>query len=336
VLLGSHVGATATSLDSHATVDALGLARDFQVVGAAVNRADLRAPADEAFVQIGVRLMQLPGMPPRGRAMIAAALAGQQVQRGRWEQLRQWAELAVTQLRDDGLADDLRSDEELAFLGERYTELALAERRLGDHRGAARHYQEAVERYRAIGDALLRQVLQAQVLREQGTLALARLRLDEARRCYADSRALLAAVPSERMHVAQSWIKQAQVELIAGRAADVDRCLAAAAEIVEAGSAPGQETPGTHELFARVAAHYWKTRAFVALAGGRREELARTAEQHARVIAGYPWQNEQLHQRTLRAATALVGLVPRPVLRQAVRLLGVAEAGLLARFRRLR
>lgn len=335
VLLGGRVGATAETLDGQA-VDALGLARDFQVLGAAVNRADLRAPADEAFVQIGVRLMQLRGMPARGRAMIAAALAGQQVQRGRWEQLRQWASLALAQLEEDAVADDARSDDELAFLGERCTELALAERRLGDHDGAARHYQEAADRYRAISDALLQRVRYAQVCREQGTLAIARLRLDEARRCYAESRALLAGLPSERMHVAQAWIKEAQVELIASRDADVDRCMATAAEIIEAPGSPVEATPGVHELSARVAAHYWKTRAFVALARGHRAELARAADEHARVIAGYPWQNERGHQRALRIAVAWMRVLPRPVTRQLARAFIVAEAGLLAGVRRRR
>lgn len=329
-LLGNVVGSLSPSLDL-AREAALSLARDFQVLGSAVNRADLKGPAAEAFAQIGVRLMQLPSMPARGRARIASAIAGQQIQRGRWDELRRWASVAVAQTEVEQVADQARTDDELAFLGERYSELGLAQRRLGSHGLAAEHYEAAAEHYAAIRDRLLQSVRQAQVRREQGTLAIARLRLDEARRCYAESRSLLAGVPSERMHVAQAWIKEAQVELIAGRDMDSARCLSEAAKAMEVESTAREAELSPPELTARVSAHYWKTRAWLALALGQRRELTHAADEHARVIGGYPWDNERAHQRLIRRAALASAVIPAPVTRQVARALIVGEAGLFAR-----
>lgn len=306
------------------TADAgLQLARDFATLGSAVNRADLRAPADEAFTQIGVRLLQQEQMPAVARALIAAALAGQQIQRGRWAALRTWSTVALAAITEDGRDDRARSDRELAFVGERYTELALAERRLGRDQEAARHYEAAAERYGALTDAVLARVRQGQVAREQGTLAIARLRLDEARECYRRSRSLLAGLPSERMHVAQAWIKESQVELVAGRLDDAHRCLREAAVLVEA-TEPS-------ELTTRVAAHYWKTAAWLALAEGNAPTLDDSIAAHAEVIAAYAWRNEHAQQRWLRRGRRVTPLLPRLVTRTLARAVVVAEAGARAR-----
>lgn len=165
----------------------------------------------------------------------------------------------------------------------------------------------------------LRRVRLGQVAREQGTLAIARLRLDEARACYQRSRELLAELPSERMHVAQAWIKEAQVELVAGRLDQALRCLAAAAPRVEAAE------PG--ELSARVAAHYWKTTAWLALASGDASRLGQATQAHASVIAAYGWDNEHAHQRWLRRASRVEPIAPRVIVHQLVRAGIVAASG---------
>lgn len=311
---------------------ALEMAQDFHTLGVAVSRIDLPTEADRAFSQIGIRLMQMPGMPTTGLAIVASVLAGQQVQRGQWAALYRWASEALVHFGEYNTDLAKLSDEKLTFLSGRLMELALAERRLGLDDDAGRHYAEALLGNSAIADPTLRCIHRAQVFRELGTLALARLKLSEARQMYEQSRELIDGIPSERMHIAQAWIKQAQVEIFMNRDVDAHRCIKQADEILHTSQSAAPSVPDTAaELQARVSAHYWKTRAWVDFTCGDRDALRRDVLEHARAISPYPWRNERNHQRALQALAAVSPAIPTVIARQLARALIAGESGLFAR-----
>ena len=168
--------------------------------------------------------------PPLTRARLLDAQAGLHLTRRRWRDMIGATRAALELLKDDGWSlpeeagfDGLeRTDDELAFVGELYNRLGLGARQLGDARGREQ-LEHALTAFSAIRQPLLRHERTAQMHRELGTWSQEDGDLDVAREHFRNSGILLDGLPSQRFHVLQAQIKEAQVDLAQGQVSDA-RC----------------------------------------------------------------------------------------------------------------
>lgn len=211
------------------------------------------------------------------RARLLDAIAGLHLTRREWSEMRSATHAALELVREagwpnpryDASESGQLSDDDLGFLGELHTRLALGSRQIGDQAGVE-HAYAALAVYGRIQEPLLRNEKSAQVHRELGTWAQERGDDQAAREHFRTSARLLEDLPSQRFHLYQARIKEAQVELARG---DV-QAAGALIESVAAHFAP--DSPLEAHLAHQVLPHFLLTEAaWAALAG--LDDRARTA-----------------------------------------------------------
>lgn len=268
------------------------MAQDLIKVMSAVRANALPADVDSAVVQLAIALIQSAGLGAGPRNALCLAVAGHFVQRGDWAALRDWSTASAAATTDDDAA-----------ACQFHQHLALAERRLGRHDSAGQHLEAARRYAERLSQPAERRRALGQIDREAGTLAIALDQREHARAHYRSSRVHLEVFVSERAHVAQTWVKTAQIDLLDDDAEAALRCLDRADTILGGELAPEARVHGP-----AVEAHAAKTRALAHYLDGDLTAAWEAVARHARVIAGRAWANEdrQAAQLTWLIATSAV------------------------------
>lgn len=162
--------------------------------------------------------------PTDARARVLRGVAGLQLTRQRWRDMEGAAGAGISLLEPERTDNSEGAERDWALAGDLWLACALAQRRQG--RISLTHIDAARQSFERIDDPLERAERLAQLHREVGTWEQASGNDSAAVDHFRASGALLQGLPSQRYHVAQASIKEAQVLLSRGDPAAAERKLA--------------------------------------------------------------------------------------------------------------
>ncbi|MES2644726.1 MAG: toll/interleukin-1 receptor domain-containing protein [Myxococcota bacterium] len=245
-------------------------------------------------------------LSPGARADLSNALSAIFLNRGEWRTLANLNAQAI-QLIGERAGDRPLTDEELAFEGELYNHLALAERKLRVQSAEA-HYLDATRAFGAIRDPLFRREKMGQVLRERGNLALRNGQLEAAGAFYRSSVEALEGLPSQRWHVLAGKSKLALVSALKGDVHTAQQELA----VIEPEFSVDALRGGGERAWA-AADQFWYGSAIVAIIAGTYRTSARWTATHGAFAREQGWANASRKVRWLGGIGFLAVFLPRRV-----------------------